>query len=161
MKFRKIVTVIMASALMACSLSAVTANAAEVVNADVAKSAQLVNDLDRIIKLRGTMPMKGDINGDKKVTKEDTTVLEVYLKGLININKNSTEETLIISENKSKSTDNDENSSINNKDSSPLIDDNIYLNDKLKDDHYIFIERTKFLKIPYFEFGFTIHFYYP
>jgi hypothetical protein len=77
------------------------------------------------------------------------------------INKNSTEETLIISENKSKSTDNDENSSMNNKDSSPLIDDNIDLNDKLKDDHYIFIERTKFLKIPYFEFGFTIHFYYP
>lgn len=77
------------------------------------------------------------------------------------INKNPTEETLIISENKSKSTDNDENSSINNKDSSPLIDDNIYLNNKLKDDHYIFIERTKFLKIPYFEFGFTTHFYYP
>ena len=77
------------------------------------------------------------------------------------INKNPTEETLIISENKSKSTDNDENSSINNKDSSPLIDDNIYLNNKLKDDHYIFIERTKFLKIPYFEFGFTKHFYFP
>ena len=91
MKFRKIVTGIMASALMACSLSAVTANAAEVaVNADVAKSTQIVNNLDRMIKLRGTMPMKGDINGDKKVTFEDTTVLQVYLKGLININKNST-----------------------------------------------------------------------
>jgi len=90
MKFRKIVTGIMASALMACSLSAVTANAAAAVNAEVAKSTQLVNDLDRMIKLRGTMPMKGDINGDKKVTVEDTTVLDVYLKGLININKNST-----------------------------------------------------------------------
>ena len=90
MKFRKIVTGIMASALMACSLSAVTANAAAAVNAEVAKSAQLVNDLDRMIKLRGTMPMKGDINGDKKVTTEDTAVLDVYLKGLININKNST-----------------------------------------------------------------------
>ena len=91
MKFRKIVTGIMASALMACSLSAVTANAAEVaVNADVAKSTQIVNNLDRMIKLRGTMPMKGDINGDKKVTTEDTAVLDVYLKGLININKNST-----------------------------------------------------------------------
>jgi len=90
MKFRKIVTGIMASALMACSLSAVTANAAAAVNAEVAKSAQLVNDLDRMIKLRGTMPMKGDINGDKKVTSEDSAVLDVYLKGLININKNST-----------------------------------------------------------------------
>ena len=77
------------------------------------------------------------------------------------INKKPTEETLIISENKSKSTDNDENTAINNKDSSPLIDDNIYLNNKLKDDHYIFIERTKFLKIPFFEFGFTTHFYFP
>ena len=77
------------------------------------------------------------------------------------INKNPTEETLIVSENKSKSTDNNENTAINNKDSSPLIDDNIYLNNKLKDDHYIFIERTKFLKIPYFEFGFTTHFYFP
>ncbi|WP_295069955.1 dockerin type I domain-containing protein [Ruminococcus sp.] len=90
MKFRKIVTGIMASALMACSLSAVPANAAAAVNAEVAKSAQLVNDLDRMIKLRGTMPMKGDINGDKKVTTEDSAVLDVYLKGLININKNST-----------------------------------------------------------------------
>lgn len=91
MKFRKIVTGIMASALMACSLSAVTANAAEVaVNADVAKSTQIVNNLDRMIKLRGTMPMKGDINGDKKVNEEDAAVLDVYLKGLINITKNST-----------------------------------------------------------------------
>ena len=70
-----------------------------------------------------------------------------------------TEETLIVSENKTKST---ENNDFNNKDSfAPLIDDNIYLNNKLKDDHYILIERTKFLNIPYFTFGFTIHFYFP
>ena len=76
-------------------------------------------------------------------------------------NKKPTEETLIIPENKSKSLGNDENSLINNKSSSsPLIDDNIYLN-KLKDDHYILIEHTKFLNIPYFVFGFTTHFYYP
>lgn len=97
MKFKKILTGIMASALMACSLSAVSANAAEAatatavsLNAQVATSAKLVGGLDSLIRLRRTMPIKGDINGDKKVTVEDTTVLEVYLKGLISINKNST-----------------------------------------------------------------------
>jgi hypothetical protein len=77
-------------------------------------------------------------------------------------NKKPTEETLIIPENKSKTLENNENSLINNKNSSsPLIGDNMYLNNKLKDDHYILIEHTKFLKIPYFIFGFTTHFYYP
>ena len=72
-------------------------------------------------------------------------------------NNKITEETLIVSDNKSKSKNSNENSS------SPLIEDNnIYSNNnKLKDDHYIFIERTKCLKIPYFIFGFTTHFYFP
>jgi hypothetical protein len=75
--------------------------------------------------------------------------------------KKVSEETSIMTDNKSKSLDN-ENTSINNKDSSsPLIEDNLYLNNKLKDDHYILIEHTKFLKIPYFTFGFTTHFYFP
>ena len=79
-----------------------------------------------------------------------------------NNNKKITEETLILSDNKSKTKDNNEKSSNNNKDSSsPLIEDNIYLNNKLKDDHYILIEHTKYLKIPYFTFGFTTHFYFP
>ncbi len=97
MKLKKIFTGIMASALMACGgVSAVSANAATTaaatatLNAEVATSAKLVNGLDSLIKLRKTMPMKGDINGDKKVTVEDTTVLDVYLRGLIKITKNST-----------------------------------------------------------------------
>ena len=76
-------------------------------------------------------------------------------------NKNITEETLIVSNNKIKTIDSDVNSLINKNSTSPLIEDNIYLNNKLKDDHYIFIEHTKFLKIPYFIFGFTTHFYLP
>ena len=95
MKFKKIITGIMASALMACSASAVSANAATTaatatLNAQVASSVKLVNNIDSLIKIRGTMPMKGDINGDKKVNEEDAAVLDVYLKGLINITKNST-----------------------------------------------------------------------
>ena len=80
-----------------------------------------------------------------------------------NTNKKITEETLILSDNKSKTKDNNEKPSNNSKDSSsPLIENNIYLNNnKLKDDHYILIERTKYLKIPYFTFGFTTHFYFP
>ena len=79
-----------------------------------------------------------------------------------NTNKKITEETLILSDYKSKTKDNNEKPSNNSKDSSsPLIEDNIYLNNKLKDDHYILIERTKCLKIPYFTFGFTTHFYFP
>ena len=45
--------------------------------------------------------------------------------------------------------------------SSPLISDNATLNNKLKDDHFIIIENLKILQIPYFLFGFTIHFYFP
>ena len=72
------------------------------------------------------------------------------------IKGNPNETTLIKSDNKSNSKEN------NNKNSStPLIEDNIYLNNKLKDDVYILIERTKFLNIPYFNFGFTTHFYFP
>ena len=97
MKFKKIITGIMASALMACSLSAVSANAAAAttastaaLNTQVAASAKLVSGIDSLIKLRRTMPMKGDINGDKKVNEEDAAVLDVYLKGLIKITKDST-----------------------------------------------------------------------
>lgn len=98
MKLKKTLSALAASVLMACSgISAVSANAAEAatatavsLNAQVATSAKLVGGLDSLIRLRRTMPIKGDINGDKKVTVEDTTVLEVYLKGLISINKNST-----------------------------------------------------------------------
>ena len=75
----------------------------------------------------------------------------------INVKKPK-DETLIISDSKSKSL---ENNNKKNYSSTPLIQDNIYLNNKLKDDHYIFIERTKFFKIPYFNFGFTTHFYLP
>ena len=97
MKFRKLITGIMASAIMACSgISAVSANAATTtastaaLNTQVAASAKLVSGIDSLIKLRRTMPMKGDINGDKKVNEEDAAVLDVYLKGLIKITKNST-----------------------------------------------------------------------
>ena len=94
MKFKKILTGIMSSALMACSLSAVSANAATAttaaLNTQVAASAKLVSGIDSLIKLRRTMPMKGDINGDKKVNEEDAAVLDVYLKGLIKITKDST-----------------------------------------------------------------------
>ena len=71
--------------------------------------------------------------------------------------KISKDEALIVSENKVESLVNNKK----NDSSTPLIQDNIYLNNKLKDDHYLFIERTKFFKIPYFEFGFTTHFYLP
>ncbi len=98
MKFRKLITGIMASAIMACSgVSAVSANAAAAttastaaLNTQVAASAKLVSGIDSLIKLRRTMPMKGDINGDKKVNEEDAAVLDVYLKGLIKITKDST-----------------------------------------------------------------------
>ena len=76
-------------------------------------------------------------------------------------NGKPTEEALIVSENKTKTTENNELNENKNDTFSPLIDDNIYLNNKLKDDHYILIERTKFLNIPYFEFGFTTHSYFP
>ena len=92
--------------------------------------------------------------------KEDETEQKNETKLEIKENENDkkgtpSETTLIVSDNKSKSQNNNNNSS------TPLIEDNIYLNNNLKDDHYILIERTKFLNIPYFNFGFTTHFYFP
>jgi hypothetical protein len=97
--------------------------------------------------------MKEDENAESpqiKETRAETEKNENDIKG------NPNETTLIKSDNKSSSKEN------NNKNSStPLIEDNIYLNNKLKDDVYIMIERSKFLNIPYFNFGFTTHFYFP
>ncbi len=94
--------------------------------------------------------------------KEDETEQKNETKLEIKENENDkkgtpSETTLIVSDNKSKSQENNNN----NNSSTPLIEDNIYLNNKLKDDHYILIERTKYLNIPYFNFGFTTHFYFP
>lgn len=97
--------------------------------------------------------MKEDENEETQQIKETQTETE---KNENNIKGNPNETTLIKSDNKSNIKE------INNKNSStPLIEDNIYLNNKLKDDVYILIERTKFLNIPYFNFGFTTHFYFP
>lgn len=71
-----------------------------------------------------------------------------------NDEKKLNEETLIKPENNIKSNENSNNSLSN-----PLVKDNI--NDKLEDDHYITILKTKLFKIPYFIFGFTTHFYFP
>lgn len=71
-----------------------------------------------------------------------------------NDKKKLNEETLIKPENNIKSNENNNNSLSN-----PLIKENI--NDKLEDDHYITILKTKLFKIPYFIFGFTTHFYFP
>jgi len=94
--------------------------------------------------------------------KEDETEQKNETKLEIKENENDkkgtpSETTLIVSDNKSKSQENKNN----NNSSTPLIEDNIYLNNTLKDDHYILIERTKYLNIPYFIFGFTTHFYFP
>ena len=71
-----------------------------------------------------------------------------------NDKKKLNEETLIKPENNIKSNENNNNSLSN-----PLVKDNA--NDKLEDDHYITILKTKLFKIPYFIFGFTTHFYFP
>lgn len=94
--------------------------------------------------------MKEDETEQKNETKLEIKENENDKKGTPN------ETTLIVSDNKSKSQKNNNNNS-----STPLIEDNIYLNNTLKDDHYILIERTKYLNIPYFNFGFTTHFYFP
>ena len=94
--------------------------------------------------------MKEDETEQKNETKLEIKENENDKKGTPN------ETTLIVSDNKSKSQENNNNNS-----STPLIEDNIYLNNTLKDDHYILIERTKYLNIPYFNFGFTTHFYFP
>ena len=97
--------------------------------------------------------MKEDENEESQQIKEIQTETE---KNENDIKGNPNETTLIKSDNKSNSKENN-----NKKSSTPLIEENIYLNNKLKDDVYILIERTKFLNIPYFNFGFTTHFYFP
>ena len=97
--------------------------------------------------------MKEDENEETQQIKETQTETE---KNENNIKGNPNETTLIKSDNKSNIKE-----IINKNSSTPLIEDNIYLNNKLKDDVYILIERTKFLNIPYFNFGFTTHFYFP
>ena len=83
MKIKKMFTAIAASVLMACSLSAVSANAAAATTASTA--ASIVASVDTRIQILGSMPMKGDINGDKKITTEDTAVLEAYINKLVSI----------------------------------------------------------------------------
>ena len=97
--------------------------------------------------------MKEEENEETQQIKETQTETE---KNENNIKGNPNETTLIKSDNKSNIKE-----IINKNSSTPLIEDNIYLNNKLKDDVYILIERTKFLNIPYFNFGFTTHFYFP
>jgi len=97
--------------------------------------------------------MKEDENEETQQIKETKTETK---ENESNIKVNPNETTLIKSDNKLIPKEN------NNKNSStPLIEENIYLNNKLKDDVYILIERTKILNIPYFNFGFTTHFYFP
>ena len=83
MKLKKTLSALAASVLMACSVSAATANAATTSTA--ASAASIVASVDTRIKLLGSMPMKGDINGDKKITTEDTAVLEAYINKLVTI----------------------------------------------------------------------------
>ena len=49
----------------------------------------------------------------------------------------------------------------NNKSNLLIIEADSFTNQKLNNDHYILIEHTKFLDIPYFVFGFTYNFYFP
>ncbi len=53
------------------------------------------------------------------------------------------------------------NNSENKEVNAPLLSENIDPYAKLKDDHLILIERTKIFCIPYFNFGFTTHFFCP
>ncbi len=83
MKIKKTLSALAASVLMACSVSAATANAATT-TASV-NAANIIASVDTRISLLGSMPMKGDINSDKKITTEDTAVLEAYINGLVKI----------------------------------------------------------------------------
>lgn len=74
-----------------------------------------------------------------------------------NEEKRENEEILIKSEDNMNSYENNNNDNLSN----PLVKENNNSNDKLKDDHYITILKTKLFKIPYFIFGFTTHFYFP
>jgi len=72
MKFRKLITGIMASAIMACSgISAVSANAASSTPQKTTKFGYGYMD----------MPVKGDANRDGKITKEDRAIIEKYING--------------------------------------------------------------------------------
>lgn len=82
MNFKKTLSAIAASALMACSVSAATANAATTTTVN---AASIIASVDTKISLLGSMPMKGDINGDKKITSEDIAVLEAYINKLVTI----------------------------------------------------------------------------
>lgn len=83
MKLKKTLSALAASVLMACSVSAATANAAATTAAT--NAANIIASVDTRISLLGSMPMKGDINGDKKITTEDTAVLEAYINKLVTI----------------------------------------------------------------------------
>lgn len=87
MKLKKTLSALAASVLMVCNVSAATANAATTSTA--ASAASIVASVDTRIQLLGGMPMKGDINGDKKVTTEDTAVLEAYINKLVTITPSS------------------------------------------------------------------------
>lgn len=82
MKLKKALSALAASVLMACSVSAATANAAATATTS---AASIVASVDTRINILGSMPMKGDINGDKKITSEDTAVLEAYINKLVTI----------------------------------------------------------------------------
>jgi len=82
MKLKKTLSALAASVIMACSVSAATANAATTA---ATSAANIVASVDTRISLLGSMPMKGDINGDKKVTTEDTAVLEAYINKSVTI----------------------------------------------------------------------------
>lgn len=82
MKLKKTLSALAASVLMACSFSAATANAATTA---ATNAANIIASVDTRISLLGSMPMKGDINGDKKITTEDTAVLEAYINKLVTI----------------------------------------------------------------------------
>ena len=102
--------------------------------------------------------VKNDLEEPQIEVKENENLNDEENIGLYleeNKEKNHDEETLIKSENNIKSNEN------NHDLSSPLVKDNININDKLVDDHYITILKTKLFKIPYFIFGFTTHFYFP
>ena len=101
---------------------------------------------------------KNEIEEPQIEVKEDENVNDEENIGLNeeeNDEKNYNEETLIKPENNMNSNENNNIISLSN----PLVKDNI--NDKLEDDHYITILKTKLFKVPYFIFGFTTHFYFP
>lgn len=84
MELKKTLSALTASVLMALGgVSAVSANAAATTAA--ANAANIIASVDSRLSILGSMPMKGDINGDKKITTEDTAVLEAYINKLVTI----------------------------------------------------------------------------